>query len=64
MISNPLPWPNNYRCAVAITFDMDADSLVHLEQPTDSTDRINAISLLHYGSRIDTLPYYKEPIST
>jgi len=52
MISNPPPWPNNCRCAVAITFDMDADSLVHLEQPTDSTDRINAISLLHYGPRI------------
>ena len=26
MIANPIPWPNGARCAVAITWDMDADS--------------------------------------
>ncbi|PLP58026.1 ribulose phosphate epimerase [Mesorhizobium loti] len=26
MISNPVPWPNNARCAVAFSFDMDGES--------------------------------------
>ena len=26
MIANPIPWPNGARCAVAMTWDMDADS--------------------------------------
>ena len=30
MINNPVPWPNRARCAVAFTFDMDADSNLHL----------------------------------
>ena len=28
MIRNPIPWPDNAKCAVSITFDMDADSLI------------------------------------
>ena len=30
MIVNPVPWPNGARAACAITFDMGADSLVHI----------------------------------
>ena len=30
MIKNPVPWPNGAKCAVSITFDMDADSLIHI----------------------------------
>ncbi len=35
MIDNPVPWPNGARCAAAFTFDMDADSILHLEHPQD-----------------------------
>jgi hypothetical protein len=35
MIKNPVPWPDGAKCAVAITFDMDSDSLIHLEHPAD-----------------------------
>ena len=32
MIQNPIPWPGGAKVAVAITFDMDADSLIHIEK--------------------------------
>ena len=43
MIQNPVPWPDGARCAAAITFDMDADSLVHVAHPKDSISRVSAI---------------------
>ncbi len=49
MIQNPVPWPDDARCAVALTFDMDADSILHLEHPEDSISRVSAISMLRYG---------------
>lgn len=52
MIHNPVPWPNGAKVACAITFDMDADSLVHLEHPKDSITRLSAISMLHYGPKV------------
>ncbi len=30
MIRNPIPWPDGARCAVAFTFDMDGESLMHV----------------------------------
>jgi peptidoglycan/xylan/chitin deacetylase (PgdA/CDA1 family) len=33
MIANPPPWPGGARCAVAITFDVDSDSFVHIAEP-------------------------------
>ena len=27
LIENPVPWPDGARCAVAITFDIDTDSI-------------------------------------
>ena len=51
MISNPVPWPNGARVACAITFDIDTDSILHLEHrekaPTTSERRIhrNKISI-------------------
>ena len=34
MIQNPIPWPNGAaKCACAITFDMDADSLIQIARP-------------------------------
>src|SRR5216683_5190439 len=33
LIANPPPWPGGARCAVAITFDVDSDSFVHIAEP-------------------------------
>lgn len=52
MIRRPVPWPNGAKVAVAITFDMDADSLIHIEHPRDSITRVSAISMLKYGPEV------------
>jgi len=39
MVENPVPWPNGARCAVASTWNLDADSILHLAHP-DVADRI------------------------
>ncbi len=52
MIKNPVPWPNGAKCAACLTFDMDADSLVHIARPKDSHRRLAAISMLQYGPDI------------
>jgi peptidoglycan/xylan/chitin deacetylase (PgdA/CDA1 family) len=52
MISNPIVWPNGARCAVAFTFDMDADSILHLAHPNDSATRVSSISMLQYGPKV------------
>lgn len=48
MIKNPVPWPNGAKCAVAITFDMDTDSALHLAHPTRAHSLVAAQSLLKY----------------
>ena len=52
MIQNPVPWPNGAKCACCITFDMDADSLIHLDHPKDGYRRVSAISSQQYGPHI------------
>src|SRR5687767_13777899 len=52
MIRRPVPWPSGARVAVAITFDMDADSLIHIEHPSDSITRVSTISMLKYGPEV------------
>lgn len=52
MLKRPVPWPNGAKVAVAITFDMDADSLVHIEHPRDSITRVSTISMLKYGPEV------------
>ncbi len=52
MIKNPVPWPNGARCAVAFTFDMDADSLLHLAHHASADTRVAAMSMLRYGPEI------------
>ena len=52
MIANPVPWPNGARCAVAFSFDMDADSFLHLAHPGDAHRRIAALSELRYGPSV------------
>lgn len=52
MICNPITWPGGARCAVAITFDMDADSLVHIAQPSRAPDLVSTTSMLRYGPQV------------
>lgn len=52
MIKNPIKWPNGAKCACCLTFDMDADSLIHIEHPKDSHNRVSAISMLRYGPTV------------
>ena len=52
MIRNPIPWPNNAKCAVSISFDMDADSLIHISKPNDSFRRLYPISMGKYGPNV------------
>lgn len=52
MIQNPIPWPNGARCACAITFDMDADSLIHISKPSDSHNRLYPVSMGRYGPEV------------
>lgn len=52
MIRNPIPWPNGAKCAACVTFDMDADSLVHIAHPQDGHSRVAALSMLQYGPRV------------
>ena len=48
----PIPWPENKRCAVSFSFDMDADALIHLAHPDDASTRVCATSFLRYGPEI------------
>jgi peptidoglycan-N-acetylglucosamine deacetylase len=49
MIENSIPWPNGARCAVALTFDMDGESLLHIYQGETSPNRIALTTMLRYG---------------
>lgn len=48
MIKNPIPWPNGAKCAVAITFDMDSDSILHLDHPERADTLVSTASWLKY----------------
>ena len=52
MIENPVPWPNGARCAAAFTWDMDADSILHLAHPDDADTRVSTMTDLRYGPEI------------
>lgn len=52
MIQNPIPWPGGAKCACAITFDMDADSLIQIARPKDGYDRLYPISMGRYGPTV------------
>ena len=52
LIANPPPWPNGARCAVAFTFDMDADSILHLAHHQNANNLVAAMSALQYGPRV------------
>lgn len=48
MIKNPPPWPNGARCAVAFSFDVDADSVVHVAHGGRIVDEQHAIAQMRY----------------
>ena len=52
MIRNPIPWPDGAKCAVAITFDMDADSLIHIARPGGGHDRLYPVTMGRYGPTV------------
>ena len=52
MITNAPTWPNGAKCAVAFTFDLDADSILHLSHHASADTRIAQTSALRYGPEI------------
>lgn len=52
MLLHPLPWPNGARLAAAITFDIDADSLIRNARPEDGHLRLQAVSMGRYGPTV------------
>jgi peptidoglycan/xylan/chitin deacetylase (PgdA/CDA1 family) len=49
LIQNPPPWPNGARCAACFSFDMDAESLLHLYHRDKAADMVAMSSALRYG---------------
>ena len=48
MIQNPVPWPDGYKVACAITFDIDTDSILHLEFRDQAPTMMSTMSWLKY----------------
>ena len=48
MIKNPVPWPNGAKVACAITFDIDTDSILHLEFRDKAPSMVSLMSWLKY----------------
>jgi hypothetical protein len=64
MIENPIPWPDGMRCAVAFTFDMDGESLLHIYQGETAPNRIALTSMLRYVSSLSFSTRMKIPNQT
>src|SRR5260370_8763149 len=52
VIENPIKWPNGYRCAVNFSFDMDAESLLHIYFPHTAHNRVAMASRLRYAPEV------------
>lgn len=48
MIDNPPPWPDGKRCAVAFSFDVDADSTVHISSGQRLDKELAALAYMRY----------------
>lgn len=48
MIKNPVPWPDGNKVACAITFDIDTDSILHLEYRQKAPTMLSTLSWLKY----------------
>lgn len=47
-----IEWPNGARCACAVTFDIDADSLIRTALPEDGHDRLQQVTMGRYGPTV------------
>lgn len=54
MIKNSPPWPNGARCAVAFSFDIDADSIVHATHRAGALDMAHALAHMRYDPFVAT----------
>jgi peptidoglycan-N-acetylglucosamine deacetylase len=54
MIDNPPPWPNGARCAVAFSFDVDADSVVHASHGAEAIRMPHALAHMRYDPFVGT----------
>jgi peptidoglycan-N-acetylglucosamine deacetylase len=52
LIANPPPWPNGARCAACFSFDLDAESLLHLYHRDSAPNAIALSSALRYGPTV------------
>lgn len=52
MIRNPVPWPGGAKCAVALTLDMDAESILRIAHPQRAQAMVSAASMLRYGPEV------------
>lgn len=52
LIKNPVPWPNGARCAVCFSWDLDADSILHIAYPDRADTFLSTQSLLRYGPTV------------
>jgi peptidoglycan/xylan/chitin deacetylase (PgdA/CDA1 family) len=52
MIAHPIPWPNGARCAVAMTWDMDADSAFNWYNQATADNLVAAQSWVRYDPLI------------
>lgn len=52
MFLHPIEWPNGNKCAAAITFDIDADSLIRDACRDDAELRLQPISMGRYGPTV------------
>jgi len=52
LIANPPPWPNGARCAACFSFDMDAESLLHLYHRDSAPNAVALSSALRYGPTV------------
>jgi hypothetical protein len=52
MIANPIPWPDGARCAVAMTWDMDADSAFNWYNQKTADNLVAAQSWVRYDPLI------------
>ena len=59
MIANPPPWPNGARCAVAVTWDLDADSGRNYYNPARADTLIASQTLTRDGPRYQVLSTHR-----
>ena len=52
MIDNPIPWPDGKSCAVAFTFDVDVETLLHVNFRETAPNRVALSTMLRYDVNV------------